>query len=81
MQPLKTEARCEDLKWLAVRLGQAGIDGWEILDLPTEDIDEAQKRASEWEEENFHTIGCVIVFDRTDVEDLSKICNEVLAAS
>ncbi len=69
------------MKWLAVRLGQAGIDGWEILDLPTEDIDEAQERASEWEEENFDTIGCVIVFDRTDVADLSKICSEVLATS
>jgi hypothetical protein len=46
-----------------------------------EQIDKAQEKASEWEEENFHTIGCVIVFDRSDVEELSKMCNAVLSAA
>ncbi len=68
------------MKWLAIRFDQAGIDGWHVLDLATDDVDEANEAADAWEDENFSTLGCTQVFSIDEVKDLAKICGEVLAS-
>lgn len=67
-------------KWVVIRFDQAGIEGWDVLEIATDDVDEANQAADAWEERNFNTVGCTKVLTIDEVKDLAEICREVLAS-